>query len=796
VLIALVLVASLSPVAATAAQRPLPASDYSASPVCGAPQPGRASCLAVGLIPRTAAARARSHPLGMTLSAGTPVAGPASGAYGLRPEDLHDAYELPPSAATAQTIGIVDAYDDPTIEADLRVYDEEFGLPACTTGNGCFRKVNEEGEASPLPRADEGWATEISLDVETSHAVCPNCQIVLVEAESSSFFDLEAAEETAVDEGATEISNSYGGEDFFEGSAYDHPGIVITASTGDWGYDNWSDPGAGDTANYPAASPDVVAVGGTHLFLAGESWAGETAWSYGGSGCSPITAAPAWQSAVPDWSTVGCGPMRAVADVAADADPYTGVAVYDSTPDPPYFPGWATVGGTSLSSPLIAAAFALAGGAHGVEYPAQTLYSNLGSSSLHDIVTGTNGACTTVGIFGNLECTEAEEEADCADLAICNAKVGYDGPTGVGTPAGLGAFGDGAGGPPPTVTAVWPARGATGGGTEVTIEGTGLADAPQVRFGAARATIVSDEEGKIVVDSPPHEPGEVNVIVTDSQGVRSSASAQDVYEYVFHPPTVTAITPAAGSTSGGTTVAIEGTNLREAEYVEFGGSYTPILSASEDQLTARAPAHEAGTVEVTVVGPDGATSAASPSDHYQYVSPAPPPSDTLSFLRSGSGQGQVLISPPGTFCAAACSQSFTEGTEVRLTAIPATGSSFQGWSGGPCSGTAPCEFSLTVDTTVTAGFEANGSNATPFFGIGTSSPSTSSTSSAAPETGATTPTAPRVDACLEAARRAFHRAAKAAPSAGKRHGAALRRARHLEAAQMNACRKRFGSSSR
>jgi hypothetical protein len=732
----------------------------------------------------------------MTLSAAAPVAGPASGAYGLRPEDLHDAYELPPSAATAQTIGIVDAYDDPTIEADLRVYDEEFGLPACTTGNGCFRKVNEEGETSPLPQVDEGWATEISLDVETSHAVCPNCQIVLVEAASSSFSDLEAAEETAVDEGATEISNSYGGSDFFEGAAYDHPGVVITASTGDWGYDNWSVHGAAETANYPAASPDVVAVGGTSLLLSGESWAAETAWSFGGSGCSPISTAPAWQSAVPDWSTVGCGPMRAVADVAADADPYSGVAVYDSTPDPPYFPGWATVGGTSLSSPLIAATFALAGGAQGVGYPAQTLYSNLGSSSLHDIVAGTNGACRTVGPFGNLECTEAEEAADCAGLAICNATVGYDGPTGVGTPAGLGAFGDSAGGPPPTVTAVSPALGPTGGGTEVTIEGTNLADALQVRFGAAHATILADEEGKIVVDSPPHERGEVDVIVIDSQGVRSSASVQDVYEYVFHPPTVTAITPGAGSTSGGTTVTIEGTNLREAEYVEFGGSYSPILSASEDQLTARTPAHEAGTVEVTVVGPDGATSAASPSDHYQYMSPAPPPSDTLSFLRTGSGQGQVLIAPPGIFCAGACSQSFTAGTGVRLTAIPATGSSFQGWSGGPCSGTAPCEFSLTADTTVTAAFVANGSTVTPFLGIVTSNPPSSSANSAAPETNTTTPTAPRVDACLEAARRTFHRAERAARSAGKRRGAALRRARHLEAAQMNTCKKRFGSPSR
>lgn len=165
VVLVLALLSCLFPAAAGAAQRPLPASDYATRAVCGPPLPGRASCLAFGLVPQTQAARSRSHPLGMTLSQGTAAQNPAAGAFGLRPQDLHDAYELPLDAPDAQTIGVVDAYDDPTIEADLRVYDEEFGLPGCTHQNGCFRKLNQYGTSSPLPETNSQWATEISLDV-------------------------------------------------------------------------------------------------------------------------------------------------------------------------------------------------------------------------------------------------------------------------------------------------------------------------------------------------------------------------------------------------------------------------------------------------------------------------------------------------------------------------------------------------------------------------------------------------------------------------------------------------------
>ena len=341
-----------------------------------------ASCLALRLVPLTAAARAHTHLLG-AMSAGAPPApgrgahpagDAAAGLYGLRPQDLHAAYDLPTSAVPAkgQTIALVDAYDDPHAEGDLAAYDREFGLPECIATNGCFRKLDEEGRSSPLPAAEGEWAMEISLDIETAHAICSECRIRLIEASSPSYADLEAAEREAVALGATEISNSWGGEEpASDSEAFDHPGVVITAASGDYGYRNWDDKeGPTGFTDYPSSSPHVVAVGGTRLKInASGAWASEQVWNgqgASGGGCSDHFAAPSWQRSLANWPSVGCESKRAVADIAADADPYTGVAVYDSTPTRSGggVPGWLTVGGTSLASPLIAATFALAGGAH------------------------------------------------------------------------------------------------------------------------------------------------------------------------------------------------------------------------------------------------------------------------------------------------------------------------------------------------------------------------------------------------------------------------------------------------
>jgi Bacterial Ig-like domain len=345
-----------------------------------------------------------------------PLASSSPSGYG--PADFHTAYALPNNALAPQTIAIVDAYDNPTIESDLAVYSSTYGIPACTTANGCFRKVNQNGVEGSYPKKDAGWALEIALDVETAHAICHNCEILLVEADSNLFSDLKAAVNTAVTLGATQISNSYGGPEFASeasDTAYDHPGIAITASAGDDGY----------AAEYPASSPFVVAVGGTTLNLGpSSSYGSETVWSGSGSGCSAYITARSWQTSDPNWALTGCGTKRGVADVAAVADPNTGASVYDTTRVEGQS-GWFTVGGTSLSAPLIAAVYALAGGSS-LDYPAAAPYAHQSDSpaSLHDVTSGSNGSCGA--------------------SIMCKGAVGYDGPTGVGTPRGVAAFGDGA----------------------------------------------------------------------------------------------------------------------------------------------------------------------------------------------------------------------------------------------------------------------------------------------------------------------------------------------------------------
>jgi Subtilase family len=474
--------------AAGAAATPLPASDYAVRPACRwAGGPRRASCLALRLEPGTSAARsqiqalaARARPQAALAKAWQCAALYASSC--LTPQNLQSAYfsGVAPDAPSSepQTIALVDAYNDLSAEADLNTYAGEFGLPACTTANGCFKQVGQDGSESdrPFPKSKaelsafangtkrqrekaeeaEGWALESATDVEIAHAICQNCHILLVEASGPEYGELETSENTAASLHATEISNSWGGpEGEGDSSAFDHPGIAITAAAGDDGYLNWdqyatrNEAGSPyfDGADYPASSPHAISVGGTQLSLKADgSWASELPWSSaeggGGSGCSGSLPAPAWQRAVADWAQVGCGTRRASADVSADADPSTGVNVYDSTPYPEAggvaAPEWVPIGGTSVASPIVASMFALAGGAHGVAHPAETLYSHLGSPSLHDVTVGGNGECA-----GNHSACSGSLSSplDCGVGAwICNATVGYDGPTGVGTPNGIGAF--------------------------------------------------------------------------------------------------------------------------------------------------------------------------------------------------------------------------------------------------------------------------------------------------------------------------------------------------------------------
>jgi len=323
----------------------------------------------------------------------------ASGPGGLNPSDLQSAYDLPgASAGGGQTVAIVDAYDDPNAESDLAAYRSEFGLPSCTSAGGCFSKVDQDG-SSNYPTADASWSEEISLDLDMVSAICPNCHILLVEADSPTDANLGAAVDEAASLGATEISNSYGGGDTSDSSDYHHPGIAITASSGDDAYG----------VEYPASSQWVTAVGGTSLTADGSArgWS-ETAWSDAGSGCSSYNPAPSGQASF----DTGCA-QRAVADVSAVADPNTGVSVYDTYGG---VGGWLVFGGTSVSSPIIASVYALAGNAASVDnnYP----YTH--SSALNDVTSGSNGSCSP--------------------SQLCNARAGWDGPTGLGTPNGVGAF--------------------------------------------------------------------------------------------------------------------------------------------------------------------------------------------------------------------------------------------------------------------------------------------------------------------------------------------------------------------
>jgi subtilase family serine protease len=344
-----------------------------------------------------------AHPMFVLGHAAPGLVQPALTPSGYGPADLQSAYKLPSSTAgSGQTVAIVDAYNDPTAEADLGVYRAQYGLPPCTTANGCFKKVNQNGGTS-YPPTDAGWATEISLDLDMVSAICPKCHILLVEATSASYANLGKAVNEAAALHANAISNSYGGGDVSDSSApyYNHPGIAVTASSGDSGYG----------VAFPASSHYVTAVGGTTLSKASNSrgWS-ETVWSGAGSGCSTLNTALTGAASF----NTGCS-KRAEADVSAVANPSTGVAVYDSTPYGGRS-GWQVYGGTSVSSPIVASVFALAGNAASINnnYP----YSH--SGSFFDVTSGSNGSCSP--------------------SQLCKARTGWDGPTGLGTPNGVGGF--------------------------------------------------------------------------------------------------------------------------------------------------------------------------------------------------------------------------------------------------------------------------------------------------------------------------------------------------------------------
>lgn len=370
---------------ASASPRPAPANGFSVSASCSAARPGFARCFALLV-------HGSAH---LSLQA----AGPS----GYHPADLVSAYKLPSTGGSGQTVALVDSYNDPNAETDLAKYRSQFGLPACTTANGCFRKVDQNGGTN-YPANNVGWSEEMSLDLDMASAICPSCHILLVEATSSSNKNLGLAVSEAAKLGANAISNSYGGpEDASSAAYYSHAGVAITASTGDSGFK------AG--AQSPADYGTVIAVGGTTLHRSTGSKRGwsESVWSGAGSGCSKIVAKPTWQK------DTGCA-KRTIGDVSAVANPNTGVAVYDSFGTAAAGGPWLVFGGTSVSSPLVAAIYALAGNTSTVD-TASSLYTS--ESHLYDVKKGSNGSCGSY---------------------LCKATGEYSGPAGNGTPHGIAAF--------------------------------------------------------------------------------------------------------------------------------------------------------------------------------------------------------------------------------------------------------------------------------------------------------------------------------------------------------------------
>ena len=482
-------------IAATAAILPGVASASASpglyQPACPTAARGHAQCLALRLADAPAPTGVRP--------AQTP------GAYG--PSDLQSGYGLTAAAASkgaGETVAIVDAYDDPDAPSDLAVYRSKYGLP---TAKLTVYNQNGGKTITAAPAGSSGWDIEESLDLDMVSAICPNCGIDLVEANSNSWANLSTAANTAAAlPGVVAVSNSYGGSEFSGETAYDsdydHPGVAVTVAAGDngWGVE------------YPAASQYVTAVGGTALLpdaLAARGWT-ETVWGDGtegahgdgtGSGCSAYEPMASWQEGVSDPQCTN----RTVADVAANADPATGVVIYDTYNGFGGFQsGW---GGTSEASPIIAAVYALAGAPASGTYPASYPYAHPGD--LNDVTIGSNGTC------GNY---------------LCTAEPGYDGPTGLGTPEGTAAFAASGTSPTHKITVTNPGPQSSVKGKAITplaIKATDSDVSAKLTYAATGLPAgLSIAKSTGVISGAPSTAGtkSVTVTVTDGSGAKGTAA--------------------------------------------------------------------------------------------------------------------------------------------------------------------------------------------------------------------------------------------------------------------------------
>ena len=513
---------------------------------------------------------------------------------GITPSQMRTAYGVNLASfagiagdGTGRTIAIVDAYNQPNIASDLTAFDSYYGLqdpPNFTVRN------QSGGTTLPSNSAIGDWSVEITLDVEWAHVIAPNASIVLFEANSNSSSDLFAAVDAARNySGVSVVSMSFGAAESSGNTSSNshfttpsgHIGVTFLASTGDNGAE----------VEYPAASPNVVAVGGTNLNVGSSgTYFSESGWDGSGGGISNFQSLPSYQSGVVTQSSTN----RCVPDIAMDADPNTGVPIYDTYDNSTSTP-WTELGGTSLAAPMWAGVIAIANQGR-VQYGLTTLDGPSGTlpklyalptSDFHDITTGNNGYA---------------------------AGVGYDLVTGRGTPI-VNLLVNGLA--PPVVSGLNPTSGPVSGGTSVVITGVGFTGATSVKFGgtnAASFTVNSDTQ--ITAVAPPGG-GVVDATVTDGGGGVSATSSADHFTYLG--AVVTGVNPNYGPAAGGTNVIISGTGFTGATAVQFGGINAATYTVnSSTQITATSPAGS-GVVDVTVTTPVGGASAPTNADHFTYV---------------------------------------------------------------------------------------------------------------------------------------------------------------------------------
>ncbi len=318
----------------------------------------------------------------------------------ISPSTIKSFYNLPSNNRGTGTIVIIDAFDDPTAEADLATFSNQYGLSACTTANGCFQKYKMSAN---IP-VNNNWAIEDSLDIQWAHAIAPGAKILLVEAKSDNGIDLiNALNYVKTLPNIRSVSLSWGGNEFSTESSYGNSlinnyGATYFVASGD----------SGHGTSWPAVSVNVIGVGGTTLNLnLNGTFKSETAWSGSSGGVSKYIKEPNRQIVAKINYTNG---YRATPDVSYNADPNSGYAVYDSTPYNGYR-GWFQVGGTSAGAPQWAAINTLSNGTiTNNKIYTDALVTN--QAYFRDITVGNNGSC---GI-------------------LCNTSAGFDYVTGWGSP--------------------------------------------------------------------------------------------------------------------------------------------------------------------------------------------------------------------------------------------------------------------------------------------------------------------------------------------------------------------------